>query len=113
MHASGVELIPQVRAPGAGAELVLRTKHDVVGEELRAPVEELGERLFAISGVELVILLHRNPRKLATLLGHPLTELGVLSLELRQFITSRVPFLARSDLVLGHRAPPLAVWSSA
>ena len=49
MHARGVELIPQVRASGAGAELVVGPEHDVVGEKLRAPVEELGERLLAVA----------------------------------------------------------------
>src|SRR5437867_13418774 len=109
MYARGVELIAQVGTPGAGAELVIGPEHDVVGEELRPPVEELGERLLPVLGVELVLLLHRNPRKLTTLLGHPLAEFGVLGLELRKFIASRLPFLPGSDLVLGHRAPPLAV----
>src|SRR3954471_4845386 len=109
MHARGIELIAQVRAAGAGAELVIGPVHDVVGEELRAPVEELGERLLPVLCVELVLLLHRNPWKPTSLFGHPLAELGVLGLELRELIPSRLPFLAGSDLVLGHRAPPLAV----
>src|SRR2546427_5878297 len=109
MDARGVELIAQVRTPGAGAELVIGPEHDVVGEELRAPVEELGERPLPVLGVELVLLLHRDPGKLTSLLGRPLAELGVLGLELREFIASRLPFLAGSDLVRGHRSPPWAV----
>src|SRR5438105_15344525 len=109
MEASGVELIAQVRAPRAGAELVVGPEHDGVGEELRASVEELGERPLPILGVELVLLLHRDPGKLASLLGHPLVEFGVLGLELRKFIASRLPFLAGSDLVRGHLSPPWAV----
>ena len=58
MHARGVELIPQVRTAGAGAELVIGPEHDVVGEQVRAPVEELGERLLPFLGVELVLLLN-------------------------------------------------------
>src|SRR5437588_6373245 len=107
MDARGVELIAQVRTPGAGAELVIGPEHDVVGEELRAPVEELGERFLPVLGVELVLLLHRDPGKLTSLLGHPLVELGVLGLELRKFIASRLPFLAGSGLVRGHLSPPL------
>ena len=103
MHARGVELIPEVRAPGAGADLVVGPEHDVVGEQLRAPVEELGERLLPVLGVELVLLLHRDPGKLTPLLGHLLAELGVLGLELRELVASRLPFLAGSDLVVGHR----------
>src|SRR5438270_6965973 len=109
MDARGVELIAEVRTPGAGAELVIGPEHDVVGEELRAPVEQLGERPLPVLGVELVLLLHRDPGKLTSLLGHPLVELGVLGLELRKFIASRLPFLAGSDLVRGHLSPPWAV----
>jgi hypothetical protein len=109
MHARAVELIPQARAAGAGAELVIGAEHDVVGEQLRAPVEELGERLLPVLGVELVFLLHRNPGKLTALLGHLLAERCVLSLELRKLTASRLPLLAGSDLVVLHRSPPVAV----
>src|ERR1700716_2907652 len=99
MDARGVELIAQVRTPGARAELVVGPEHDVVGEELRAPVEELGERLLPVLGVEPVLLPHGTPWKLTPLLGHLLAELRVLGLELRKFITSRLPVLARSNVV--------------
>jgi hypothetical protein len=103
MHARRIELVPEVRAPGAGADLVVGPEHDVVGEQLRASVEELGERLLAVLGVELVLLLHRHPGQLAALLGHLLAELGVLGLELRELVASRLPFLAGSDLRVSHR----------
>src|SRR5215218_8364749 len=109
MHPGGVELIPEVRTSGAGPARVIGTEHDVVGEELGAPVEELGERLLPVLGVELVLLLNRNPGKLTPLLGRLAAELGVLSLELRKLIASRLPLLAGSDPVLGHGVPPLAV----
>src|SRR5688500_3846212 len=38
--------------------------HDVVGEELRAAVEQLGQRHLAVLGVELILLLDRDPREL-------------------------------------------------
>src|SRR5204862_4743505 len=106
MDARAVELIAQVRAPRTGAELVIGAEHDVVGEELRAPVEELGERLLPVLGVEPVLLLDGNPWKLTPLLGHLLAELRVLGLELRKFVASRLPVLARSNLVVGHRSLP-------
>src|SRR5215217_8370907 len=109
MHARGVELVAEVRAPRAGADLVIGPEHDVVGEELRAPVEELGKGLLPVLGVELVLLLDGHPGKPAPLLGHPLAELRVLGLELREFVASRLPVLAGSDLLLGHRSHPLAV----
>jgi hypothetical protein len=102
VHTRGVELVPEVRAPGTGADLVVGPEHDVVGEQLRAPVEELGEGLLPVLGVELVLLLDRNPRKLTALLDHLLAELGVLGLELRELVASRLPVLTGSNLVVGH-----------
>src|SRR5450755_3207496 len=102
MHPRSVQFVPQVRASRAGAELVIGPEHDVVGEQLRASVEELRERLLPVLGVEPVLLLHRNPGKLTPLLGHLLAELRVLGLELRECITTRLPFLAGSNLVVGH-----------
>ena len=82
VHPRRVELIPDVDTARAGADLVVRPVHDVVGEELGAAVEELGERLLPVLGVELVLLFHRDPRDLASLLRHLAAQLGVLCLEL-------------------------------
>src|SRR5215213_2196781 len=109
MHASGVELIAEVGTPGAGADLVTGTEHDVVSEELRAAVEEIGEGLLAVLRVELVLLLDPDPWQPTPLLGHLLIELGVLGLELRELVASRLPLLTRCDVVLRHRVPPLGV----
>jgi hypothetical protein len=103
VHACAVELVPEVRAAGTGTELEVGAEHDVVGEELRAAVEELGERLLPLRGIELVLLLHRNPGKLAPLLREPPAKLGVLGLEPCQLVASGLPLLPGSDLVLGHR----------
>ena len=43
-----VEPVRQAGAAGAGAERVIRAEHDVVGEQLGAAVEELGEGLLAV-----------------------------------------------------------------
>jgi energy-converting hydrogenase Eha subunit E len=59
-----VELIREVRATRAGTDLVVGAVHDVVGEELRAPLEEVLESLLPILGVELVLLLYGDPGKL-------------------------------------------------
>src|SRR3954467_2724927 len=100
MHARGVQLIAEVGTPGAGAELVVGPEHDVVREELRAPVEEIGEGLPAVLGVELVLLLHPDPGEPPPPLPPLLTELSVLGLELREFVASRPPVLTGCDFVL-------------
>src|SRR5437870_5252967 len=97
-----VEPVAQAGAAGAGAERVLRAEHDVVGEQLRAPVEELGERLLAVLGVELVLLLDRDPREIETPCLDLLVSLRLLSLELGELVPGRLPFLAGSGLLLRH-----------
>jgi hypothetical protein len=61
--------------PGASAA-------DVVREQLRAPLEELGERLLPLVRIEGVLLLHRHPGQLRPLLRQLLAVLGVLVLGL-------------------------------
>src|SRR5947209_17805375 len=103
MQAWTVELVAEVRAPGAGPSLVIGAEHDVVGEELRATFEELGERLLPVLGVELILLLHRDPRELTAPLGYLLAQLGVLGLQLRKLGPSRLPVLVGPNRVVGHR----------
>src|SRR5262249_61933022 len=62
-----VEPVRQAGAARASSERVIGSEHDVVGEELRAAIEELGERLPAILGVELVLLLDRDPGQIEPL----------------------------------------------
>src|SRR3954447_8954885 len=103
MHARGVQLIAEVGTPGAGAELVVGPEHDVVREELRAPVEEIGEGLPAVLGVELVLLLHPDPGEPPPLPALLLTALAALGLELVALAASAPPVLTGCDFVLGHR----------
>src|SRR5947208_9048117 len=102
MHERAVEPVAQVGAAGAGAERVVGAEHDVVGERLRAPVEELGEGLLAVLGVELVLLLDRDPGEIETLSLDLLVSRRLLGLELGELVPGRLPFLAGSNLVLRH-----------
>jgi hypothetical protein len=63
---AAVEVIREVRAPWARPR-VIRAKHDVVGEQLWAPVEELHQRLRPLVGREAVFLLGPHPRQLLAL----------------------------------------------
>jgi hypothetical protein len=76
----GVQMIRQVGATGAGTHGVVGAEHDVVREQLRAPVEELGERLLPFIRIEGVLLLHWHPGQLLPLLCQCLAPLGVLVL---------------------------------
>src|SRR3954469_8063424 len=102
VHPRGLELVAQAGAAGTGADRVVGSVHDVVGEQLRAAVEQLAQRLLALLGVEDVVLLDRHPGQLTPLLGDLARELRVLGLELRQLPARSLPFLPCSDLVSGH-----------
>src|SRR5438105_4547120 len=97
-----VEPVRQAGAAGAGTERVVGAEHDVVGEQLRAAVEELGKGLLAVLGVELVLLVDRDPREIETLALDLLVSLRLLGLKLCELAPSRLPFVAGSDLVLSH-----------
>src|SRR5215211_3649854 len=61
-------MVGDERAPGAARVLTVYpvpvAEHEVVDEQLRAPVEELGEGLPSLVGLEDVLLLHRHPGQL-------------------------------------------------
>jgi hypothetical protein len=84
------------------AGLVARAEHEVVDEQLRAPVEQLEERLVAIVRVEAVLLLHRYTRQLASLPRDLVAEPGVLLLTGEQLLACGEPLFAGSDPV-SHR----------
>ena len=74
-----VEAVRRRRA-GRAARRVVRPEHEVVDDELRAAVEQLRQRAFAILGVEAVLLLQRDPRELTALPGDIVAEPRVLLL---------------------------------
>src|SRR4029077_17233284 len=65
-------------------------------------VEQLGEALLPVLGVELIVLLDRHPGQGAALLLDLVVALGLLALELRELSSRRLPFLAGAGFVLGH-----------
>src|SRR6266511_2180486 len=88
--------------PGQGGRIAW-PEHEVVDQQLRAPVEQFGQRLGALLGVERVLLLDRHPRQLGALLGDLLIEVAQLLLALQQLCPRGLVFLLRSDLVARHR----------
>jgi hypothetical protein len=99
-----VEPVGQPGAAGAGAEGVIRAEHDVVGEQLGAAVEQFGEGLLTICGVEPVLRADRHPGQIAALGRDLLVPSRLLGLEPRKLLPGRLPFLAASYPVLGHGA---------
>src|ERR671923_2156142 len=85
---------------GRAARRVLRPEHEVVDEELRAPSEEVRERGAAFVGLEAVVLVDPDPRKLLPLPRELVAPPGQLLLGLEQLEPRREPLLVRSRRVL-------------
>jgi hypothetical protein len=83
-HVAGVQVredaVDRVgdRRVDRAARFVARAEHEVVDEELRSPLEELAERLSPLGGVKSVVLVHRHPGQLTSLLGKLVTDSRVL-----------------------------------
>src|SRR5215471_21014926 len=87
--------------------LVVRMEHEVVDDELAAPVEQIGERLFAARAVEAVLLRHALPGQIALQSAH-LVALALERLFLREQLLPRgQPLFVGYDLVF-HRCLPFA-----
>src|SRR5919199_2474477 len=101
MHGRAVEAVRGVRAAhaaGVGPAVDRRAEHEVVDQELRAPVEELGQRLRSVLGLEAVRLLDRDPRQLLPLAGELVAPTGELLLLRQQRDAGGQPLLASSGL---------------
>jgi hypothetical protein len=78
----------------------------VVDQQLGAAVEQLGQGLWALLGVEAVGLVELGLGQLAALAGQLVAESGVLLLALEQFSAGGLPLLAADDLVVSHWVLP-------
>ena len=84
-HVSGLQVrdhaVKSVRDRGVhrAAGLVARAEHEVVDQKLRAAVEQLRQRLLAVSGLERVLLLDPHPGKLLGAGGRASSPIRVCS----------------------------------
>ena len=88
-------------------ELHAGAEHEVVDQELRAPVEQLRQRLGPLLGFEAVLVLDGHPGEVPPLLRELVIAPGELLLLRQQLVSLRLPFLLGSDCVLAHCVPPL------
>jgi hypothetical protein len=79
----------------------------VVDEQLGATLEELGERLLTVLGMEEVVLIDRNPGQLLTRARDLIACAKVPLLGFEQLSARRQPLLAGSGRVLHHRRSSL------
>src|SRR5438105_1391676 len=98
VHDGAIEAVGPARAVRA-AFTPARAEHEVVDDELAAPVEKFGERLPAVAAFKAVLLFHDLPRQRAPR-GGELVATARERLFLRQQLPARgEPFLAGHDRV--------------
>src|SRR3954463_16354855 len=96
MDPLAVEPVRQAGAAGTRALAVVGPEHDVVGQQLRSPLEQVGEALLAVLGVEDVLLLNGHPRELWGFGRPPLVDRRLLGPELGDPVAPPLPLLAGS-----------------
>jgi hypothetical protein len=74
----------------------------VVDEQLRAAIEQLGQRPLAVLSVESILRLDPHPGQLAPLLRQLIAPPRELLLLPQQFVALGLPFLLGGDSELGH-----------
>jgi hypothetical protein len=88
--------------PASGQPSAVGPEHEVINEQLRAPVEELGQRLRPVLGLEAVLLVDGNPRQRLPLPGELVAPAGELFLLCQKRGPGGQPLLARAQRVLAH-----------
>src|SRR5437868_2378554 len=68
-----------------------------VNDQLTAAIEQVEQARLPLGPVELVLLLHRQPRHSPTLGGQRVTGAGQLLLFHQQFLARSLPLLRRDD----------------
>ena len=113
MREDAVEVVGDERAARAAGVLLVDTEpeaeHEVIDEQLRATVEEVGERLRPLVRLEGVGLLDRHPGELPAPAGELIALAHVRLLGVQQLLAGGQPLLSRSHRVLGHRGSPFVV----
>jgi hypothetical protein len=101
MHDYAVEAVGPVRADRAPRS-PLGAEHEVVDDELRASGEQLGQRPFAVLGIEDVLLVDGHPGEFPAAPGQLVTLAAVRLLCLEQCQAGLEVFLLASNRVCTH-----------
>src|SRR5207247_521353 len=83
--------------------------HEVVHQELRAPLEQVCQRRAPLGGLEAIVLLDPDPGELLPPPGQLVAPTRQLFLGGEQLAPGRKPLLARSCLVVRHLSSLLCV----
>src|SRR5450755_964173 len=106
-----VEAVRDRRAGRAPCR-VLGAEHEVIDEQLRASLEEIGERRCALVGVEAVLLVDPDPGQLLPPARQLVAAPGQRLLGLQQLQPGRQPLVTCSGLVSGHCSLLIDCWDN-
>ena len=98
------DLVDEHRAADA-AHVLVRSEHEVVEEQLPAPLEEIEQRRLAVRPVEDVVLVDPHPRKPAALGGERVARTGGFLLLGEERVPRCLPFRLRRRPVEDSWAP--------
>jgi hypothetical protein len=103
-----VDVVRQERAAGA-AFLPARTEHEVIGHELAAAVEQVGQAPPALRAFECVDLIHADPRQLAALGAQLVAQPGEFLLFPQVLPAGLEPLFPGYDWVILHACSVMRV----
>src|SRR5205807_3136408 len=97
------------RRAGRTSRCVVGPEHEVVDEELRAPLEEVCQRGAPVVGLECVLLVDPDPRQLLPSPRQLVAAPRQLLLRLKQLEPRCEPLFTCPGHMLRHGCPPLIV----
>src|SRR5450755_4651996 len=97
------------RRTGRAARRIGRAEHEVVDDQLRAPVKQFWQGLGPVVGAEAVFLLDRHPGEVAPLRSELVAAARQFFFLRKQLVASRKPLLACRDFVLHRLASPFSL----
>src|SRR5207237_9263034 len=86
------------------ALLSLRSKHEVINDQLAFPAEEVAERLLSARSIENIFLLHFLPGQFAAFPAQLIAQTGEFLLLSQEFLACRNPFRLRDNFRMFNRA---------
>src|SRR5258708_10510511 len=102
MHEAACEVVGDVGAGRAPVCTPIRTEHEVIGEELALPLEQIGERAASLRPLEQVLLLDCHHRQLAPLGAQRVALTAELLLLYKQPLARGDPGVLRNHFRLCH-----------
>src|SRR5262245_22045158 len=107
MLVGAVDVIAQERATDATLFQAM-PHHEVIDDQLTAPVEQIGKRPLALRRIEYVLLLNLHPGQRAPLGGNKIAHARERLLAFEMCLARREPFVLGHDSIVLHCSDSLS-----